>query len=161
MTKQTYSYGIQVHCTVSNDPSITTTDWFFANGSKVGLVDSNFREGHYNNGTTVLQIGIGRRLTYCDGGNYTCVVNTTSGSTEKRSFHLLIRSMLIFTPHACTRGKAISFVCRHLSLLARNHHILRCFLLMCTTGLACVPKGCQQTHTCNISLAWPHETSYM
>ena len=94
VTKQTYNYGIQVHCTVSNDPSITTTDWFFANGSKVGLVDSNFREGHYNNGTTVLQIGVGRRLTYCDGGNYTCVVNTTSGRIEKRSFHLLIRSML-------------------------------------------------------------------
>lgn len=95
MTKQTYNYGIHVHCTVSNDPSITTTDWFFANGSKVGLVDSNFREGHYNNKTTVLQIGVGRLLTYCDGGNYTCVVNTTSGRTERRSFHLLIRSMLI------------------------------------------------------------------
>ena len=93
--KRTYQYGIQVHCTVSNDPSVTTTDWFFANGSKVGLADSNFREGHYNNGTTVLQIGTDRYLSYCDGGNYTCVVNTTSGRTEKRSFHLLINSMLL------------------------------------------------------------------
>jgi hypothetical protein len=95
VTKQTYNSGIHVHCTVSSDPSITATDWFFANGSKVGLSDLNFREGHYNNGTTVLQIGVGRALTYCDGGNYTCVVNTTSGRTERRSFHLLIRSMLI------------------------------------------------------------------
>ena len=94
VTKRDYQNGIQVHCTVSNDPSITTTDWFFANGSKVGLVDSNFREGHYNNGTTVLQIGIDRQLTYCDGGNYTCVVNTTSGRMEKRNFHLLIGRML-------------------------------------------------------------------
>ena len=93
MTKQTYQNGIQVHCTVSSDPTITTTDWFFSNGSKVGLAGSNFREGHYNNGTTVLQIGIDHWLTYCDGGNYTCVVNTTSGRIEKRSFHLLIGSM--------------------------------------------------------------------
>ena len=95
VTKQTYNSGIHVHCTVSSDPSIITTDWFFANGSKIGLSDLNFREGHYNNGTTVLQIGVDRSLTYCDGGNYTCIVNTTSGRTEKRSFHLLIRSMLI------------------------------------------------------------------
>ena len=95
VTKQTYNSGIHIHCTISNDPSITTTDWFFANGSKVGLSDLNFRERHYNNGTMVLQIGVGRSLTYCDGGNYTCIVNTTSGRTEKRSFHLLIRSMLI------------------------------------------------------------------
>ena len=96
VTKQTYNSGFNVHCTVSSDPSITTTDWFFANGSKVGLSDLYFREGHFNNGTTVLQIGVDRSLTYCDGGNYTCIVNTTSGRTEKRSFHLLIRSMLIF-----------------------------------------------------------------
>ena len=93
--KRAYQNGIQVHCTVSNDPSITITDWFFSNGSKVGLAGSNFREGHYNNGTTVLQIGVDRWLTYCDGGNYTCVVNTTSGRTEKRSFHLLIGSMFL------------------------------------------------------------------
>ena len=94
VTKSRYNYGIHVHCTVSNDPSITTTDWFFANGSKVGLVDANFREGHYNNGTTVLQIGTSRRLAYCDGGNYTCVVNTTTGRMQTRNFHLLIGSRL-------------------------------------------------------------------
>ena len=105
-TKREYDYGpIQVHCTVSNDPSITTTDWFFANGSKVGLVDSNFREGHYNNGTTVLQIGIDRQLTYCDGGNYTCVVNTTSDRMEKRSFYLVIGRML--------SGKIVSVYCTY------------------------------------------------
>ena len=92
VTRTTSTYGFEVHCTTSDDPSITTTDWFFANGSKVGLVSSNFREGHYGNGTTVLQIGIGRRLSYCDGGNYTCVVNTTSSRTEKRSFRLTIGS---------------------------------------------------------------------
>ena len=90
VTRSTFTYGFEVHCTTSNDPNITTTDWFFANGTKVGLVSSNFREGHYGNGTTVLQIGINRRLSYCDGGNYTCVVNTTSGRTERRSFRLAI-----------------------------------------------------------------------
>ena len=87
-----YSYGLEVHCTTSNKPSITTTDWFFANGSKVGIKNSNFREGHYGNGTTVLQIGINRRLSFCDGGNYTCVVNTTSGRIERRNFRLVIGS---------------------------------------------------------------------
>ena len=94
VTRSRYNYGIHVHCTVSKDPSIITTDWFFANGTKVGLVDVNFHEGHYINGTTVLHIGTGRRLTYCDGGNYTCVVNTTSGRMQKRSFYLFIGSKL-------------------------------------------------------------------
>ena len=90
--KYTYNNGFEVHCTTSNNPNITSTDWFFANGSKVGIVSSNFREGHYGNRTTVLQIGVGRQLSYCDGGNYTCVVNTTSGRTERRSFRLIIGS---------------------------------------------------------------------
>ena len=115
VTKYGYNYGIQVHCTVSKDPSIITTDWFFANGSKVGLVDANFREGHYNNGTTVLQIGSSRRLTYCDGGNYTCVVNTTSGRMQKRSFHLLIGSKLV---------KRWFFNTLHCGGVARNVHSL-------------------------------------
>ena len=93
--RYTYTYGFEVYCTTSNNPSITTTDWFFANGSKVGIVSSSFREGHYGNGTTVLQIGINRRLSFCDGGNYTCVVNTTSGRTERRSFHLIINSKVL------------------------------------------------------------------
>ena len=90
--RSTSTYGLEVHCTTSNDPSITATNWFFANGSKVGLATSNFREGHYGNGTTVLQIGLNRWLSFCDGGNYTCVVNTTSGRTERRTFRLIIGS---------------------------------------------------------------------
>ena len=95
LIRYTFNNGLQVHCTTSSDPSIVRTDWYFANGTKVGLVDSNFREGHYlHNKTTVLQIGLNRRLTYCDGGNYTCVVQTNSSRTESRSFHLLIGSEL-------------------------------------------------------------------
>ena len=90
VSRSRYSNGFSVHCTTSNDSSITSTDWYFSNGTKVGLVDPYFREGHHNNGTTALEIGVGRYLSYCDGGNYTCVVNTTSGRTENRSFHLLI-----------------------------------------------------------------------
>ena len=93
VTRYTYNTGLQVHCTTSNDPSITSTDWYFANGTKVGLIDSNFREGYYpHNKTTVLQIGINRYLRLCDGGNYTCVVRTNTSRTEKRSFHLVIGS---------------------------------------------------------------------
>ena len=93
VTRYTYNNGFQVHCTTSRDPSITTTDWYFGNGSKVGLVDANFREGHYpDNRTTVLQIGLNRYLSFCDGGNYSCVVKTNSSRTESRSFHLLIGS---------------------------------------------------------------------
>ena len=42
VTRYTYNYGFELHCTTSNNPNITTTDWFFANGSKVGLASSNF-----------------------------------------------------------------------------------------------------------------------
>ena len=110
-----------------------------------------------------------------------------------------VKFRLLITPHACTRGKAINFVChclssvvsrdlgiwatckhnesveiseklasvcfdsfgtaheRHKKCVFVSHaywpHLLgllqaMCFLLMCTTHLAYVGKGCQQTHTC-------------
>ena len=52
----------------------------------------NFRAGHFPNGTAVLQIADNRLLSYCDGGTYTCVVNTTSGYFETRNFTLIINS---------------------------------------------------------------------
>ena len=97
MTGYTHSDGLSIHCTISSDPSITSTDWYFSNGTKVGVVYPHFREEHYNNGTTALHIGIDRSLSYCDGGNYTCVVNTTSGRTENRTFYLLIGCKLWLT----------------------------------------------------------------
>ena len=119
--RQTYNYGFEVHCTTSNDPNITTTNWYFANGTKVGIVSSNFREGHYGNGTTVLQIGVDRRLSYCDGGNYTCVVNTTSGRTERRSFRLTIGSKHLQTfryKHSLT---PVTLSCTQLHSLSISH----------------------------------------
>ena len=95
VTRYTYNYGFQVHCTTSRDPSITTYNWYFGNGTKVGLRNANFREGYYpDNKTLVLQIGLNRHLSFCDGGNYTCVVKTNSSRTENRSFHLLIDGKL-------------------------------------------------------------------
>ena len=93
VTRQTSDNGFQMHCSTSRDPSITSIDWYFGNGTKVGLRNANFREGYYaDNRTSVLQIGLNRRLSFCDAGNYSCVVETNSSQTASRSFHLFIGS---------------------------------------------------------------------
>ena len=83
-----------MHCTPRSDESTNATaEWFFANGTRVGTrPGSTRREELYTNGTKVLVIGFGSPLSYCDGGFYTCVVNSTSGCSEKRTFHLRIGS---------------------------------------------------------------------
>jgi hypothetical protein len=84
--------NLRIHCSPSH-PANSTVDWFFSNGTKVGITDRNIREGHYANGTTVLQIANDRRLSYCDAGVYTCKVNTTSGREHTKNFTLLINGM--------------------------------------------------------------------
>ena len=88
------SSRIYVHCTTRDTSSNTTVEWFFANGTKVGTAvgGSNIGVDKFSNGTTMLKVGIERGLRYCEGGKYTCVVNTTSGRSEKRTFHLSIGS---------------------------------------------------------------------
>ena len=78
---------LRVHCRAGT--SDADIDWFFANGTKVGSSNQNLREGHYLNGTTVLQIASNRRLSLCDAGTYTCVTNC-SGMTQSRNFTLVI-----------------------------------------------------------------------
>ena len=87
-TRFTYQRDVHVHCTPSH-PDNATVDWYFSNGTKVGTSDRNIREGHYANGTAVLQIASNRRLSYCDAGVYTCLANV-SGKTEERNFTLVI-----------------------------------------------------------------------
>ena len=41
-----------------------------------------------------LQIANNRSLRYCDGGTYTCIVNTTSSHFETKNFTLVINSKL-------------------------------------------------------------------
>ena len=73
-----------------------TVQWFFANGSRIGTsYASNIRQRLYSNGTNILQIGSGTRLSYCDGGMFICTVNDTLGRTERRTFHLVIGSKFI------------------------------------------------------------------
>ena len=90
-----YSSPIHGHCIARDASPNMTVEWFFANGTKVRR-SSNIGVLAYSSGTTVLQLGVYRGfLTYCEGGRYTCVVNTTSGRSEKRTFHLKIGSKLI------------------------------------------------------------------
>ena len=85
-----YRYGrVRIHCTPGNTTH-TTTDWYYTNGTRIGVRDINFKAGHYSNGTAILQIAEYRTLSYCDGGNYTCIANSTSGAYEKRTFSLII-----------------------------------------------------------------------
>ena len=93
-TRSYLSSSIVVHCTTSDTSPSTTVKWFFSNGTGVGAASrgSNIGVYAYGNGTTVLDLGITRALTYCEGGRYTCVVNTTTGRNERRIFHLTVGS---------------------------------------------------------------------
>ena len=80
---------LHIHCRAGTRNS--EVDWFFANGTKVGTSDRNIREGHFQNGTTILQIASNRRVSLCDAGVYTCVANC-SGLIETRNFTLIVNS---------------------------------------------------------------------
>ena len=92
--QRTYRYNyihdrILIFCATSNSTH-ALADWYYANGTRIGVRDRSFRVGHFPNGTAVLQIADDRPLSYCDGGTYTCVVNATSGYSETRNFTLFI-----------------------------------------------------------------------
>lgn len=72
-------------------------DWYFSNGTKVGITNRNIREGHFPNGTTSLQIASDRRVTPCDSGVYSCrarQVNNETERTEQKTFTLTVGSKL-------------------------------------------------------------------
>ena len=76
-------------------------DWYFENGTKVGTSDRNIREGHFNNGTTSLQIASNRQLSLCDSGRYTCIANKT-GKVEQKVFTLTINSKYLCVYIICS-----------------------------------------------------------
>ena len=81
--------SINVYCG-SNRPNVTI-NWYYANGTRVGVSNRYLREGHFSNGTSVLQIGNGRRVSICDAGIFICQANaSTNGNVQvqKRSFKL-------------------------------------------------------------------------
>lgn len=97
----TYRYGrVRIHCTASNATSVQT-NWYFPNGTVIGVVDRNFKAGHFSNGSAVLQIAEYRSLSYCDGGNYTCIANSSSGQLERRTFMLVIDCELLLLNITC------------------------------------------------------------
>ena len=96
VTRYFYGSRVYVQCTTGGEESVNASiGWYFANGTAVGTSSlSSVTQERDSNGTAVLEIGSSRGLTYCDGGMYTCVVNTTSGRSEKRVFHLRIGGKL-------------------------------------------------------------------
>ena len=88
--RYSYRYGrLNIHCRSSNHTH-APANWYFANGTRIGVRDRNFRAGHFSNGTAMLQIAHFRPLSYCDGGNFTCVVNASADHYETKNFSLLI-----------------------------------------------------------------------
>jgi len=82
---------VQIHCG-STRPGIVI-DWYNSEGVKIGIKDRNLREGHYDNGTTILQVAASRRLSECDGGVYTCIAEEMqTGAIHQRNFTLMIGS---------------------------------------------------------------------
>ena len=92
-----YYYGrVHIHC-ASNNFTYARPNWFFANGSLIGVRDRNFQVGHFSNGTAVLKIADQRPLSYCDGGIFTCrVINTASNHSQEKNFTLTINSKFTF-----------------------------------------------------------------
>ena len=66
--------------------------WYYSNGSRIGTPRRDFREGHFQNGTAVLDIGQERRLLLCDAGVYMCIANSSTGGAHVRNFTLIISS---------------------------------------------------------------------
>jgi hypothetical protein len=93
-----YYYGrVHIHCASSNF-TFAPPQWFFTNGSRIGVRDRNFQAGHFPNGTAVLKIADYRLLSYCDGGVFVCHVNNSvSGHSQKKKFTLTINSMSMKT----------------------------------------------------------------
>jgi len=90
VTRYSFQRDLRIHCRAARPEA--EVDWFYTNGTKIGSSDRNFREGHYPNGTTVLQIASSRRLRTCDAGTYTCVANCSDGLVQSRNFTLVISS---------------------------------------------------------------------
>jgi len=90
VTRFSFQRDLRIHCRAARPEA--EVDWFYTNGTKIGSSDRNFREGHYPNGTTVLQIASSRRLRTCDAGTYTCVANCSDGVVQSRNFTLVISS---------------------------------------------------------------------
>ncbi len=93
-TFYSYSRSINIFCG-SSIPN-AEIHWLFSNGSRVGTDNRHLREGHFPNGTTVLQIGNERRVTLCDAGTYICKANVTGSNglarVQQRTFRVFFGS---------------------------------------------------------------------
>ena len=72
--------------------------WFHSNGTIVSRTNRYLNQGRNTAGASVLRIGNGRNVKYCDAGVYMCravwntnTTNTTQG-TQSRNFTLLVES---------------------------------------------------------------------
>ena len=135
----TYQNGITVHCgTGVQDADI---GWHYSNGSRVGHVMRDRREGHFQNGTASLEIGNGRRLNFCDAGVYTCVANISTGGVHRKNFTLIINSKCLISvlANVCMKGTV------HLVYIHEHHQ----------TILFCIPNYRQASYDIILIAASP------
>jgi hypothetical protein len=85
---------VKIICATKNSTD-APPDWFFRNGTRIGFRNRNLKVTQSSDGTAVLRIADYRPLSYCDGGTYTCIVNTTD-HFETKDFTLVINCK-IFT----------------------------------------------------------------
>lgn len=67
--------------------------WFFPNQTEVPTNGLGVRQGMNSSGTSILNVGVGRVIGYCDAGVYTCKANLTTNTnqvTQSRNFTLLV-----------------------------------------------------------------------
>ena len=88
---------VHIFCGTGNTTH-APADWYFSNGTRIGVRNRNFIVDYFPNGTAVLKIAETLPLNYCDGGIYTCIVNTTT-HFEMRNFSLIINGKLAIAHH--------------------------------------------------------------
>ena len=85
--------GISILCG-SNLPGVDI-NWFFSNGTNIGIGNRDIYEGDFSNGTSALLF---RRRTLCVGGLYICRANQTStGRMQQRTLKVTVDSECTFT----------------------------------------------------------------
>ena len=76
----------------SNLPGVEI-NWLFSNGEKVGIGNRDVHEGHFANGTSILQFGL---VTLCDSGLYICRANqTATGKVQQRTLKVKVNRELL------------------------------------------------------------------
>lgn len=80
ITRRLGQQNLNVHCGSGIDDAMIS--WIYPDETQVSYTDPYLRQGTLSDGTSVLQIGNGRGIDYCDAGVYVCKAVLDTGDAE-------------------------------------------------------------------------------